>query len=157
VSACGRHRALRLAALAALLAGCSGSREPWQLHPEDAAVVATGRQVYAQQCARCHGAQLQGQPNWQLRDATGRLPAPPQDASGHTWRRPDELLFRIVRSGIAKGAELQDYPSNMPAFEGVLSDEQVVAVLSFIKASWPKDVRRRHDALNQAWRRGERG
>jgi S-disulfanyl-L-cysteine oxidoreductase SoxD len=37
----------------------------------------------------------------------------------------------------------------MPAYDGVLSDEEIVAVLSWIKAQWPADVRERHDQLNQ--------
>jgi len=37
----------------------------------------------------------------------------------------------------------------MPAFEGVLDYDEIVAVLSFIKAQWPDDIRRRHDLLNE--------
>lgn len=101
-------------------------------------------------CASCHGAQLQGQPNWRERGADGRLPAPPHDASGHTWHHPDELLFRITKLGVVKAAQLQDYQSSMPAYEGVLSDEQILAALSWIKAQWPADIRARHDQLNTA-------
>ena len=38
----------------------------------------------------------------------------------------------------------------MPAYEGTLSDEEIVAVLSWIKSQWPPDVRARHDELNRA-------
>ena len=41
------------------------------------------------------------------------------------------------------------YESNMPAYEGVLSDEEIRAVLSYIKSRWPADVRERHDAINE--------
>ena len=37
-----------------------------------------------QNCASCHGDNLQGQPNWQQANADGSYPAPPHDASGHT-------------------------------------------------------------------------
>ncbi|MDF1600249.1 hypothetical protein PZ895_10770 [Mesorhizobium sp. YIM 152430] len=37
----------------------------------------------------------------------------------------------------------------MPAFEGVLTDKEIVAVLSFIKAQWPEQVRQRHDEMNR--------
>ena len=40
-----------------------------------------------------------------------------------------------------------DYRSEMPAFDGILSDAEIVAVLSFIKSTWPPEIRRRHDDL----------
>ena len=36
----------------------------------------------------------------------------------------------------------------MPAYEGTLSDEQIIAVLSYIKSTWPKEIREYHDHLN---------
>lgn len=119
------------------------------LRPGDAGVVARGERVYSAHCAACHGARLEGQPNWRERGADGRLPAPPHDASGHTWHHPDEMLFRLTKHGLAKVAKLKDYASAMPVYEGVLSDEEIVAVLSWIKAQWPAEVRERHDQLNQ--------
>jgi len=122
----------------------------YRLRPDDAAVTAMGRQVYAARCAACHGARLEGQPNWRERGPDGMLPAPPHDASGHTWHHPDELLFRITKHGVAKAANLKDYASAMPVFDGVLSDEEIVAALSWIKAQWPADIRSRHDELNRS-------
>jgi S-disulfanyl-L-cysteine oxidoreductase SoxD len=120
-----------------------------RLRPDDAAVTALGQKVYAAQCASCHGVRLEGQPNWRERGPDGRLPAPPHDASGHTWHHPDDLLFRITKLGVARAANLKDYASAMPAYEGVLSDAEIVAVLSWIKAQWPPDVRAKHDELNR--------
>ena len=119
------------------------------LRPADAALVATGQQVYTKHCAACHGAALEGQPNWRERGPDGRLPAPPHDASGHTWHHPDDVLFRITKLGVAKAAGLQGYDSAMPAYEGVLSDSQIVAVLSWIKSRWPAEVRAKHDEMNR--------
>lgn len=120
-----------------------------RLRPDDAAVTALGQKVYAAQCASCHGVRLEGQPHWRVRGPDGRLPAPPHDASGHTWHHPDDLLFRITKLGVAKAANLKDYASAMPAYEGVLSDAEIVAVLSWIKAQWPPDIRAKHDELNR--------
>lgn len=147
-------RAAAVAACAATLAACDvRAPEPYALRPDDREVLDVGRKVYAQHCAACHGAQLQGQvPNWRERDAAGRLPAPPHDASGHTWHHPDEVLLRITKFGVAKAANLPDYDSAMPAYEGVLTDAEIVAVLSWIKSQWPPDVRRRHDEVNAAAR-----
>jgi mono/diheme cytochrome c family protein len=120
-----------------------------RLRPDDAAVTALGQKVYEAQCASCHGVRLEGQPNWRERGPDGRLPAPPHDASGHTWHHPDDLLFRITKLGVARAANLKDYASAMPAYEGVLSDAEIVAVLSWIKSQWPPDIRAKHDELNR--------
>ena len=40
------------------------------------------------------------------------------------------------------------YESDMPAYSGVLSDEDIRAVLSYIKSTWSPEVQRRHDSLN---------
>lgn len=120
------------------------------LTPDDVQVTALGRQVYATHCAACHGAKLEGQPNWRQPDAQGRLPAPPHDASGHTWHHPDETLFRITKVGVAKAANLASYESSMPAYEGVLTDAEIVAALSWIKAQWPVGIRAKHDEMNRS-------
>lgn len=119
------------------------------LRPEDTKVTELGRQVYGAHCAACHGVRLEGQPNWRQRDAQGRLPAPPHDASGHTWHHPDDMLIRITKLGVAKAANLTSYESSMPAYEGVLTDAEIVAVLSWIKSQWPADVRAKHDGMNR--------
>ncbi|MFD1912618.1 MULTISPECIES: c-type cytochrome [Paracoccaceae] len=56
-----------------------------------------GQQLYADNCASCHGASLEGQPDWRRRLDTGRMPAPPHDDSGHTWHHSDRMLFQITR------------------------------------------------------------
>ena len=140
-----------LAALAWLIVDdrFAGARSAMVLRPDDAAVLAQGQRVYVAHCAACHGARLEGQPNWRERGPDGRLPAPPHDASGHTWHHPDELLIRITKEGVAKAAQLKDYASAMPVYEGVLSDDEIVAVLSWIKSEWPADIRAKHDQINQ--------
>ena len=126
-----------------------GSKAPAHaLRPDDAKLLALGERVYTLHCASCHGAQLEGQPNWRSRGPDGLLPAPPHDASGHTWHHADELLFRITKFGVAKAANLTEHKSGMPAYEGVLTDEEIVAVLSWIKSRWPVSVREKHDQLN---------
>ena len=129
----------RAAALAfvAALAGCSAEQP---IDPADRAQVAKGEQVYAKHCAACHGAKLEGQPDWRERLPTGRLPAPPHDASGHTWHHADEVLFDITKHGLAKHAP-PGYVSDMPAYADVLSDGEIRAVLAFIKSRWPEAVR----------------
>jgi len=36
----------------------------------------------------------------------------------------------------------------MPAYEGKLTDEEIIAALSFIKSTWPKHIQQKHDAIN---------
>lgn len=97
--------------------------------------VEAGETVYQQHCAVCHGVDLEGQPNWKQLLPTGGLPAPPHDDTGHTWHHPDQLLFRITKFG-GQAVAGPGFQSNMPAFQGVLSDADIWAVLAFIKSKW---------------------
>lgn len=106
-----------------------------------AANVETGRRVYAEACASCHGISLEGQSNWQERSLNGRLPAPPLGASGQSWRHTDQTLFAITKKGPA--AYPHGYQTDMPAFGQRLTDEEIAATLAFIKSTWPADMRAR--------------
>lgn len=114
----------------------------------DAEKVARGKGLYARECASCHGKNLQGQPNWQTKLPDGTLPAPPHDGTGHTWQHSDDNLFEITKYGRLRRHE-DNSASTMPAFEGKLSDDDIWAVLTFIKSRWPKDIRVRHGAVNR--------
>ena len=126
------------------------------LCPDDPQVLRVGARIYAQQCAACHGAKGEGQPDWRDRGPDGLLPAPPHDASGHTWHHPDEQLFAITQQGLAQLINQPDYRTAMPIYGGVLSDDEIVAVLSWIKAQWPPEVRQRHDEINVQYRKSLR-
>lgn len=109
--------------------------------PSNSQQVVRGKLVYAQNCAACHGALLEGQPNWQSKRPSGRMPAPPHDASGHTWHHPDAMLFGITKHGLVPGKYAPpSYRSDMPAFEGRLSDEEIWAALAYIKSTWPEKI-----------------
>lgn len=110
--------------------------------PANTQQVARGRNVYARYCAVCHGANLEGRPNWETRLPSGRMPAPPHDASGHTWHHPDAVLFGITKHGLVPGKYAPPkYESDMPAFGKQLSDEEIWAVLAYIKSMWPEKIR----------------
>lgn len=121
------------------------------LRPDDKDVLARGAEIYAQQCASCHGKNLEGQPNWRSRLPTGRMPAPPHDESGHTWHHNDRLLFRLTKEGPAAVIG-NNYQSDMKGYAEALSDRDIIAVLSYIKSKWPSHVRARHDRINEAQR-----
>lgn len=104
-------------------------------------ILALGESVYAANCATCHGERGQGQPNWQSRGPDGVLPAPPHDASGHTWHHPDAVLMEIITVGGQATYGGSGIVSGMPAFGGLLSNEEVAAVLGYIKSLWGDDER----------------
>ena len=128
-----------LAAVAALAQHQSGAARTDGVtflgEPVTADELALGQDLYAANCASCHGADLEGQPDWKRRLDNGRMPAPPHDASGHTWHHADRSLFAITKLGV--GGVVPGYESDMPAFEGVLTDEEIRAVLAFVKSTWP--------------------
>lgn len=115
--------------------------------PDDPGAVAAGAPLYALHCASCHGADLEGEPDWQTRRADGRMPAPPHDDSGHTWHHPDWQLFAMTKEGLEPFAP-DGYVSDMPAFDGVLRDDEILAVLAYIKSRWSPEMRRYQAQMN---------
>lgn len=121
-----------------------------QLKPDEPRVVALGELYYGEHCASCHGANLEGETeNWRIPRSDGLMPAPPHNETGHTWHHRDEVLFRITKLGPARASNLKDYKSAMPAYGGKLTDKQIIAVLSYIKSTWPNEIRKYHDNLNK--------
>ncbi len=109
--------------------------------------MARGAAIYSGRCAGCHGARLEGQPNWKHVNAAGRLPAPPLDGTGHGWRHSDAELFHVVKFSVLDEAG-PSYRTDMPAFGGTLSDDDVRAVVAFIKSAWPSGVQAAQSFLN---------
>ena len=112
------------------------------------AETARGARLYAEHCASCHGWNLEGQPDWMTRLPNGRLPAPPHDATGHTWHHSDAELLLITSKGMT--AIVPDYQSDMPAFGSVLTNEEIEAILAFIKSTWPERERAYQAARTEA-------
>ena len=123
-----------ISVLAFMLTGLAGT-----VSAQDARL-ASGKALYQENCASCHGSNLEGQADWKIRLPNGRLPAPPHDESGHTWHHPDRVLVEIVNRGTAAIVG-GGYESDMPGFGDVLSDEEVIAILDYIKGTWPTRAR----------------
>lgn len=103
--------------------------------------VEKGREIYAENCAECHGVNLEGESDWQQQNEDDSFRSPPHDSSGHTWHHGDISLLESIELG---GARLPDYIggiSEMPAFGETLSDNEMIAVLTYIKSTWPDDIR----------------
>ena len=113
-------------------------------HNWDDRDIDTGRSLYADNCASCHGANLEGQPDWRSPNDDGVLPAPPHDATGHMWHHDDELLFEYTRSGGAAALQargVSGFNSGMPGFGETLSDEEIWNILAYIRSTWPERER----------------
>jgi len=137
-----------------LVAGATGNsifaQEPkLRADPSDEKQVQRGHLVYKRFCSLCHGANLEGQPNWRTRKPDGKLPAPPHDETGHTWHHPDDLLFGIIKQGLVPPYAPANYKSDMPAWGGTLKDEDIWAVLAYIKSRWPAETRKVQSEINQ--------
>jgi mono/diheme cytochrome c family protein len=96
----------------------------------DASSVRQGQKLYTQYCAICHGANLEGAPDWKIALPDGSYPAPPHDSSGHTFHHPDTLLVRII----ADGSYPPELSTTMPAYGEILTTEEVLSILDFIKS-----------------------
>ena len=124
-----------------------GTAAPALLPWTDAAVVARGHELYQSDCAGCHGA-LDGAEGHQ------EPSAPPHDARGHTWEHPDYALFQLTKTGeVAELCRTLNAGGNadgdaMPRFGAALSDGEIVDVLSYIKSTWPEELRAKQEAVN---------
>lgn len=81
--------------------------------------VARGRDIYSANCATCHGADGAGY-------AQTAIPAPALNGSMHAWHHPDGQIAGFIRGGVGQ----------MPAVGAAWSDEDIEAVLSYVKQWW---------------------
>lgn len=114
--------------------------------PSNAQQVSRGKATYDSHCAACHGRALEGQPDWRQRRPDGKLPAPPHDATGHTWEHSDRALFEVTKFGFASKAGAS-YQTDMRAFKDELSDEEIWAVIAYIKSTWPKRLQEKQRGI----------
>lgn len=95
-------------------------------------VLERGEALYAQTCAACHGVRGQGYAN-------AALPAPALNGSEHAWHHSDAQIEGWLRNGNRQ----------MPAVARTWSDEEIDAVLSYIKAWWAPEQRAYQAGLTQ--------
>lgn len=145
-----------IAGIGALLLGMAGmyvfmpdprTREV-RIDPTDLQAVSLGRDLYASQCAACHGAGGEGQPGWETESTEDYPLAPPHNGDGHTWQHPDDALFELTKSGLSTVACRTLNSEAMPKFEDILSDDQIAAVLSYIKSEWPPEILQQNADIN---------
>lgn len=101
------HR-LRIRFAVALIAGSGAITAP----DAGAADVFKGRELYERHCVQCHGA-----------NGRGVLPNTPDFTRGQGLMKPDSALVELLRTG--RGA--------MPAFRGVLRDQEMRDVIAHLR------------------------
>ena len=87
----------------------------------------TGQQIYSTTCAACH------QPNG---DGNGDTYPP---LAGSEWVTGSEArLARIILHGMTGEVEVagQTYSGLMPPWKDVLKDEEIAAVMTYIRSNW---------------------
>ena len=97
--------------------------------------IALGQEVYDENCAECHGKNLEGEANWQMQNEDNSFRSPPHDANGHTWHHGDSTLIESIVLG---GDRLPDNIggfSQMPAYGTTLTFEEIAAVLTYINST----------------------
>ena len=102
----------------------------------------SGQAIFQSNCAVCHGADGEGQPDWHIKKPDGVLPAPPLNGDGHTWHHGDGTLYTYVsRGGKAfESPSVPSFKSGMPAFGEVLSHDDIIAVIEYVKSLWGDKV-----------------
>jgi mono/diheme cytochrome c family protein len=126
-----------------ILAACYVATGAIAGHELDNRDLTNGQSFYAEQCSSCHGANLEGQPDWRTPDEDGVLPAPPHDETGHTWHHDNQLLFEYTRLGGEEALSARgvtSFASGMPGFGDVLTDDEIWDILAYIRSTWPERV-----------------
>ena len=121
------------------------SKPIWEQTPSSKSI-AEGKQVFATNCAVCHGEMAVGEnfhhPMGGMKDQGGYL-APALNGTGHAWHHPDAVLFNTIQ----EGSIAEDSP--MRGFAGRLSDAEIVASIHYFKSLWPKEILNRHKEMVQ--------
>ena len=134
-----------------IIAACSIATSASAGHELEGRDLANGRVLYAENCASCHGANLEGQPDWRSPDENGVLPAPPHDETGHTWHHDNQLLLDYTRFGGAQALAARGVTgvaSGMPGFGDTLRNEEIWDILAYIRSTWPARVQQIHASRN---------
>jgi mono/diheme cytochrome c family protein len=89
----------------------------------DAQAASAGQQLYEPNCASCHGSEGRGDG-----PAAGSLDPQPGDLRITAQQAGDDYIYWRI----AKGGNFAPFNSSMPAWEGVLSDDQIWQLVTYI-------------------------
>ncbi len=109
-------------------------------HPvnvNDQSQLKLGKTIYQENCAACHGANLQGP---ESPEDFGKRKPPRLDAKGHGSHHSDQVHFKQIDLGSRdKSGKLIE--GRMPSFHDILKDTEIWAVISYVKSHWPHSMR----------------
>jgi len=95
----------------------------------------TGREVFSQNCAVCHGDQAQGTvADWREKLDDGSFPPPPLNGSAHAWHHPQEILLRVIDYGG------ESMGGKMPAFIDSLDQSEKLAAIAYFQSFWSNEI-----------------
>jgi mono/diheme cytochrome c family protein len=86
-----------------------------------------GKSIYADECAACHGGDGKGTPAM-FPSINGSPAVQQSDATS--------LMRVVLRGARSAGTDAAPTAPAMPAFEWLLTDEQVAAVLTYVRNAW---------------------
>jgi len=90
-------------------------------------VMERGRKVYERQCAVCHGAEGKGQPP-QFPPLAGN--------PSITMSSPVNSIRMVLNGGYSPATQQNPRPHGMPPFSHILNDDEVSAVVTYIRVAW---------------------
>jgi mono/diheme cytochrome c family protein len=90
-------------------------------------VMELGRNVYEKQCAVCHGAEGKGQ---------APLYPPLANNQSITMPSPVNSIRMVLNGGFPPGTRKNPRPHGMPPFSHILNDDEVSAVVTYIRVAW---------------------
>jgi mono/diheme cytochrome c family protein len=93
--------------------------------------LAKGRELYEQGCRSCHGSDGRGNPQWES------AVRPIEFSDCGTTSEATEVWTTVVK----KGGPSRGLDSAMPAFEGAYSDDEIGAIVAFIRTFCPQAER----------------
>jgi mono/diheme cytochrome c family protein len=108
-----------------------GSPPPATVSPlptvESSLLMSLGKTVYEARCASCHQS-----------DGTGKPPNYPPLAGNPSIEMQSAVnpIRMVLNGGFPPGTSGNPYPYGMPPFAQVLSDDEVAAVVTYIRQSW---------------------
>ncbi|WP_187436620.1 cytochrome c [Bradyrhizobium rifense] len=94
---------------------------------ESSLLISLGKTVYDKNCASCHGTQGEGKPpHW------------PPLANNQSIEMQSAVnpIRMVLNGGYPPGTKGNPMPYGMPPFAGLLSDNEVAAVVSYIRTAW---------------------